>query len=88
MKSRRLKTRIPMQLEVHVRYGDAAWQVLSKDISAGGLLIENDARHPLPVGAIVQVQVESAYDPPPTTAKVVRVTPKEIALTFTTGASV
>lgn len=82
----RTQTRIPVRLTVLVSHGETTWRTQSKDISAGGILLESDGKHEVAVGAMVQVQVESASQPPIATAQVVRVTPSEIALSFATEA--
>lgn len=82
MKSRRTLTRIPIRLEVILRYERDTWTTTSKNMSAGGFLLDHDDQHPLPLGAVVELQVESPYDPPATRARVVRVGDGEVALQF------
>jgi len=82
MKSRRIFTRIPIQLEVTLCHKNDTWTTTTKNMSSGGFLLEHDDLHALSVGAVVEVRVESPYDPPATLAKVVRVSKGEVALQF------
>lgn len=77
-----------MRLTVLISHGDTTWRTYSRDISAGGILVEADGQRAVAVGAMVRVQVESAAQPPIASAKVVRVTPNEVALRFLADAPV
>lgn len=82
MHSRREKARIPVKLNVSIRHGNDEWKTLTKDISAGGVLVEWCDRHPLVAGTIVQVQMESTINSPLAVATVVRANPGGVALNF------
>lgn len=82
IKSHRKVTRIPIRLEVFLTFKGDTWTAMTKDLSSGGLLVEHDKQRPLPLDGVVEVRVDSPYDPPPALAKVVRVEEGAVALEF------
>lgn len=82
MQRRREHTRVPIQLKVRVGNEHAGWETLSRDISAGGILVEWSAEDAPEPGTLLYVQVMEPRNSPMVPVRVVRVTPDSMALSF------